>query len=351
VTTPLVLAIDGGNSKTDLALVRADGEVAALVRGPQSSPHHLGLEGCLSVLDDLLEQALAEAGLSTNGIGPAADLAQLSLAGVDSPSEEEDMRAAVNDRGLASSVAVGNDTLAVLRAGSERGWGVGVVCGAGINCVGVAPNGRHARFPALGWISGDWGGGYDVGLAAVSAAARSEDGRGEKTTLEHAVPAHFGRATPFELAEAFHRKEIGLRRIVELAPIVLAEAAHDRIAAAIVDRLAEEVVVLVRVTLERLGMSEAAVEVVLGGGLMQAGDARLIGAIESGLGDIAPAATVHVTSSPPIVGAALLGLDELGAAADVQARARRELGEACRRIEGVGTASRGSAPRPGRSQV
>jgi N-acetylglucosamine kinase-like BadF-type ATPase len=39
VSRPLVLAIDGGNSKTDLALVHADGEVVALVRGPQSSHH------------------------------------------------------------------------------------------------------------------------------------------------------------------------------------------------------------------------------------------------------------------------------------------------------------------------
>ena len=32
-----VLAVDGGNSKTDLALVEADGSVLALVRGPLSS--------------------------------------------------------------------------------------------------------------------------------------------------------------------------------------------------------------------------------------------------------------------------------------------------------------------------
>jgi len=35
-----------------------------------------------------------------------------------------------------------------------------------------------------------------------------------------------------------------------------------------------------------------------------------------------------VTSSPPVVGAALLGLDELQAGQDAQARARRELGNA-----------------------
>jgi N-acetylglucosamine kinase-like BadF-type ATPase len=338
VTQPAVLAIDGGNWKTDLALLRADGGLLSLVRGPLSSPHHLGLDGSLAVLEELLGRALAEAGIP-NGHGPAAEVAQLSLAGVDFPSEEDEARAAAS--ALATKVSVGNDTYAVLRAGTERGWGVGVVCGAGINCVGVSPDGRHARFPSLGWTSGDWGGGYDIGLAAVYAAARSEDGRGDKTTLERAVPAHFGHETPSQLAEAFHRKELDQRRIIELAPVVLAEAAQDRTAAEIVDRLADEIVVMIRVTLERLGLEDAPAEVVLGGGMLQSGDSRLIGAIESGLAEVAPAASAHVTSSPPIVGAALLGLDQLEAVDGAQARARRELGDAFRRIQEGGQQSRG----------
>ena len=187
MSAPLVLAIDGGNSKTDLALVRGDGEVLALARGPLSSPHHIGLEGALQVIDDLLAEALDQAGIE-NGTGPVADVGQLLLAGVDFPSEVEQMQEAAGARGFARSVTVGNDTLAVLRAGTEHGWGVAIVCGAGINCVGVAPDGRQAGFPALGSTTGDWGGGYDVGVAAVMAAARSEDGRGPKTTLERAVP-------------------------------------------------------------------------------------------------------------------------------------------------------------------
>jgi hypothetical protein len=39
------------------------------------------------------------------------------------------------------------------------------------------------------------------------------------------------------------------------------------------------------------------------------------------------------TSAPPIVGAALLGLDELGAGAEAQARARDELREVVERLE------------------
>ncbi len=326
-----VLAVDGGNSKTDLALVEADGSVLALVRGPLSSPHHLGVEGCLAVLDGLLERALRDAGLATPD-GRVAEVAALLMAGVDFPSEEETLREAVAERGWAPRVHVGNDTFAVLRAGTERGWGVAVTCGAGINCVGVAPDGRHARFPALGAITGDWGGGYDLGLAAVSAAARSEDGRGPRTSLERAVPAHFGLTTPSELAEAIHRGRIGQRRVIELAPLVLAEA---DVAAEIVQRLAAEVVALARVALTRLDLAQEPVEVLLGGGVLQDVDGDLLAAIAAGLREEAPAAAVRPTASPAIVGAALLGLDELAVGRDAQERLRRELGEAFSQLEGV----------------
>jgi N-acetylglucosamine kinase-like BadF-type ATPase len=335
--TPVVLAVDGGNFKTDLALVRADGEALALVRGPQSSPHHLGVEGCVRVLEDLLAAAVRDAGLP-NGRGPIADVAQLLLAGVDFPSDEHDVQAAVADRGLARKVSVGNDTFAVLRAGTERGWGVAVVCGSGINCLGVGPDGRQIRFPALGAITGDWGGGYDVGLAGVSSAARSEDGRGPRTSLEWAVPAHFGLRTPTELAEAIHRGRIGMARVTELAPVVAAEARSDAVAAGILAQLADEIAALVRVALQRLSLTDEGSEVMLGGGLVAAADGVLVKAVAERVAEISPSATVKSTESPPIVGAALLGLDELGSDPAARRRLRRELGARSERIgqEAVG---------------
>ena len=259
-----VLAVDGGNSKTDVALVKADGSVLSLVRGPLSSPQHLGVDGALAGVERLLQEAVREAQVGEDS-GRVAQVATFLLAGVDFPAEEDAVRIAVEQRGWTQSVHVGNDTFAVLRAGTERGWGVAVTCGAGINCVGVAPDGRHARFPALGAITGDWGGGYDLGLAAVSAAARSEDGRGPRTTLERAVPAHFGVTTPSELAEGIHTGRIDQRRVIELAPLVLAEAADDAVAAEIVRHLASEVVALARVALTRLELTREPVEVLLGG--------------------------------------------------------------------------------------
>jgi N-acetylglucosamine kinase-like BadF-type ATPase len=312
--------------------VNGDGELLALARGPLSSPHYLGLDGSLTVLEDLLHEASAEAGLAREN-GPVGELAELLMAGVDFPSEVDELQRAAEARGWASRTVVDNDTFAVLRAGTEQRWGVAVVCGTGINCVGVAPDGRHARFPALGSITGDWGGGYDVGLAALMAAARSEDGRGPKTSLERAVPRHFGFSTPGELAEEMHRQRVANKRLTELPPVVFHEAAHDEVAAEIVGRLADEVVSMARVALERLDLAAQPVEVLLGGGLLRPGNGTLEAAIAAGLREVGPEITLRNTELPPIVGAALMGLDELGAGPDAQARARSALVDAVAALE------------------
>jgi N-acetylglucosamine kinase-like BadF-type ATPase len=201
---------------------------------------------------------------------------------------------------------------------------VAIVCGAGINCLGLAPDGRETRFPALGDISGDWGGGQDVGATAVWAAARSEDGRGPRTPLEHLVPEHFGVATPLELAEAVHTGSVSRRRFIELAPLVFAQAEHDPVAAGIVARLADEVVALVRVSLERIGPVEDPADVVLGGGLMQARNPRLLASIAGGLAELGVPHTLSVVDAPPVVGAALRALDALGATPEAHARLRND---------------------------
>ena len=71
----------------------------------------------------------------------------------------------------------------------------------------------------------------------------------------------------------------------------------------------------------------------LGGGLLRAGDGRVLAGVEAALRSAAPEATVRTTTSAPIVGAALLALDRLGAGVEAQRRVRRELGAAVERTE------------------
>lgn len=327
----LILAVDGGGSKTDLALARENGELLSLVRGPASSPECVGLERSLETLAELVERACLGAGLVPPP-SPIAAVAQILLSGLDYPVEEERFLSLAGARGWAKKTLVGNDTFAVLRAGSENGWGVAVVCGTGMNCVGVAPDGRKVRFPAQGEISGDWGGGSEIGLAALAAAARSEDGRGPTTSLEQKVPAFFGLARPLELAEAIHFEKISGDRLCELTPLVLEEAGHDSVAAAIVDRQAAEVVAFARAALTRLELTSEPVEVILGGSVLQAGNARLLKAIMAGMREIGRKITARVNEASPIVGAALLALDEIGAKAEAKERLRQEIVEAVERL-------------------
>ena len=117
-------------------------------------------------------------------------------------------------------------------------------------------------------------------------------------------------------------------RLDELAPLVLAAAAADTVAAEIVDRQADEIVTMSRAALTRLDLLHESVEVVLGGGLLQSGNGRLLDRITAGLHEADPALAVKPAESPPVVGSALLGLDELRASPEAKERVRGELGVA-----------------------
>jgi len=324
VTAAAVLAIDGGNSKTDVALVALDGTVLAAARGPGSCHQNIGLPRTRQLLSELVAKAAATAGLDPTA--PVAEHASVFLAGADLPVEVELLTDTLSGLGWAPSIKVDNDTFALLRAGTDARNAAAVVCGAGINCVGVAADGRTARFPALGKYTGDWGGGVGLGEEALWFATRAEDGRGEATALEAAVAAHFGLPSPLAVAEAMHLGQVSASRVIELTPVLMEVArSGDRIALQVVERLAEEVSLLAVVALRRLGLLGAEADVVLGGGVLTGSGPVVQDPIAERLYRAAPFAKIRLVSEPPVVGAALLGLDRLGASAEAEAIVRTAL--------------------------
>src|SRR5207248_1132460 len=261
-----VLAIDGGNSKTDVALVAGDGTLLASARGPGINAHEVGVDQTVLILDAVVKQAAAQLGaqLDRRRDGPLARHTVACLANADLPEEEAEHATAVQAQGWSESATVVNDTFAILRSGLPDAveglegfgphWGVAVVCGAGINAVGVAPDGRVTRYLALGTISGDWGGGHGLGLDVLWHAIRAEDGRGPDTLLTSYLISHFGVERVEDVTIGIHKGKIGEDDLTGLAPLLL--------------RAADE-------------------------------------------GD--PAAGVRVIDVPPVAGAALLGLDEVHA--------------------------------------
>lgn len=323
--TPVYVAVDGGNHKTDVAVVDHAGSLRSWVRGPGASPQKLGAVVGARALASLITSALRLAGVAPDA--PAAG--GIFLAGLDLPVDLELMRAALPSSGCHWESLLGNDTYAVLRAGSDSSYGVAVVCGAGINCVGIAPDGRRTSFLSQGQLSGDWGGGLSLGREVMWASARAEDGRGPHTALAAAATAHFGRRTVAELVEDLHTARIDEGRLAELAPLVLRAAeAGDQVAAALVDRLADEVVLMGTVALRRLDLLDQPVDVVLGGSILTGGHTRLMARIRAGYADAAPTARLGVLDQPPLVGACLLVLDHRHAPPEAGRRLRAQVAAA-----------------------
>jgi len=304
--TASILAVDGGNSKTDVAVVSAEGALLALVSGSSISHQAVGLEAGMERLSRLTADALSQARIAKR---PA--LGVYCLAGADLPSDVRMVGRALEAAGLADRTVLRNDAFAILRAGAPRGWGVAVICGSGVNCAGVAPDGRTARLAALGDISGDWGGGHSIGTDALGAAVRARDGRGPRTALERLVPGYFGLRRPLDVTNALYGGSIADRRVQELAPVVF-------------DRMADEITAMAVAMLRRLHLVRSDADVVLGGGVFRATDPAFYARIDRGVAAAASRARVHRLSARPVLGAALMGLDLL----DAGSTADRRLGRA-----------------------
>ena len=336
-----VLAVDGGNSKTDLALVRDDGAVLALARGPRELAAPPRARRARRGHRVAPRRARRDAGLRRRR--PVAEVGQLLLAGARPAGEEERRCRTPRPRAAGRARAhVGNDTFAVLRAGTERGWGVAVVCGAGINCVGVAPDGRHARFPALGAITRRLGrrlrrrprralgGGPQRGRPRAADGARARRAGalrpGDAGRARRGDPRAAARRPAARRAGAGRLRGRGRRR----------RRGRDRRPAGGRGRR-------VRAGRRSSGSSSSgdAVEVVLGGGLLRAEHRHLAAAVERGLATVAPRAEIRLTADPPIVGAALLALDAPGGAT-ARTRAPRPT-----TASGRSSARRSATRRPG----
>ena len=79
--------------------------------------------------------------------------------------------------------------------------------------------------------------------------------------------------------------------------------------------------------MRRLTLTGLATPVVLGGGMLAARDPLLTAAVIEGIKADAPDAAVRITDVPPVAGAALLGLDYLGAGTDAERRLRAAYAE------------------------
>jgi N-acetylglucosamine kinase-like BadF-type ATPase len=300
----IVLGVDGGNSKTEILAASLAGDLVAYLRGPGNNFHTVGPDATVAFLAELVERADVDT--------PAAQ-GVFYLCGVDITSDRDTLTAALAGQPWVERAIVDNDVFALLRAGTDAADAVAVVCGAGINCAGRSSDGRVARYPSLGWETGDWGGSVMLGRDVLFLAARAEGGRGEPTALTGIVRDHFGLPVA-EVGEAVRYARIPAERLGELGPAVIGAAeAGDAVALRLVERLAEEVALMAARAIADLDLAERPATILLGGGMLRGATGLLYDEVVARLKRLAPRATAVAVTAPPVLGAALDALDAAGA--------------------------------------
>ena len=179
---------------------------------------------------------------------------------------------------------------------------------------------RSARSPATGAAGTGWAGGAVVGDARRGRPwPGHRAARRRRRALRGAVgPRGSDRHSPGH--------DLRVPRCGSLPrPCWRSRAPAMTSRAGLVRRQADEICTMALTAMRRLGLAGLATPVVLGGGVLAARDPLLTAGVIEGIRAGAPHAAVRITDVAPVAGAALLGLDRLGAGPDSRAPAAGRL--------------------------
>ena len=234
----------------------------------------------------------------------------VGMAGADRAEAAQTVADLMQRLGRGSRILVVNDALIALVAGAGQQTGIVIISGTGAIVYGRTQDGRAARSGGWGYLIGDEGSAYWMGLRALAAVVRAADGRGPATALTDGVLAHFGVDSPGALVPSLYGATVPRTQIAMLGPAIHAACAmNDVVANAIVDAAGDELCTGAEAVTRRLGLRDEAFAFVLSGGVFRAVP-RLVTAIAPCLAAIAPNASVTQLTEEPARGAVALALAE-----------------------------------------
>lgn len=298
-----VLGIDAGATKTDCFLADDAGDVLCRARGPGANLQIFGEDEVESVLASVIDEALS-------GRAASADALCIGIAGADRQLDSRAVRAILDRIGRSRSNLVTNDAIIALVAGAGERYGVVLTVGTGATAYGMSQNGKMARAGGWGYLFGDEGSAYWMGVRALQAVAQAHDGRGRKTLLSSRVLQSLGVDQPELLIPRVYRQHAreeiaGLAHVVQEAADLGDESAQE-----ILDRAGRELVRAAESVIGKLEMAGEGFHLVLSGGLWKAVPV-LRDEVSRLLSMIAPRAIVHELQVEPAMGAIKLALDSL----------------------------------------
>jgi N-acetylglucosamine kinase-like BadF-type ATPase len=220
-------------------------------------------DATIGVVADLCRTAVSDGGADLPVTGLWA-----GIAGAGTEPTRSLVEAALREAGLSELTAVGADAEAAFHDAFPSGPGILLISGTGSIALARGANGSRVRVGGWGGHLGDEGSGYGIGMSALRALARAEDGRSVSTSLRDSLLQAIGLAGPADLIKwvASARKA----DVASLVPLVCKAAeAGDEAATVIVEEAVTELVGHVGAVIRRLEPWSGTPEVALAGGLIQ----------------------------------------------------------------------------------
>lgn len=247
-----VLGIDGGGSTIRVVVASPDLTIHAQSQGTTANPALVGRAVAMQTIQNAVREAVAAAGLTAEQISAVG----IGVAGAEARHSEGWLREVVAGVTPAAQVAPSGDhEIALVGAHGER-RGMLLLAGTGSLACGVGSSGEYILVGATGYLIGDEGGGYWIGIEGLRAVMRSQDGRGRKTDLFPVLLNQLGLEKASEVVPwMYNSGESRTKVIAGLAGTVLAQAAQgDAVAQDIIQRAADELALAIRTLHFRLHM-------------------------------------------------------------------------------------------------
>ena len=297
-----VVGVDGGNTKTDVVVADCRGRMIGQFRGG-STDIYSGTDAALAELERVVRAALALAEVAPENCGAAV----FSLAGADWPEDHQYLgdylRKNVN---LGTDPIVVNDSIGALRMATSRWEGVSIVCGTG-NAVGAR------RADGKAFHLGFWPdpvGSVALGQAALDAVTRAHIDMGPQTSLTARAKALYGLGEVEELVYFFTRRNgAGRSDLVKMIGPLFEEAnLGDGVARCLVVEAGRTLGRQARAAAQRIGLGLVGTPALMAGGMFRVpSDLLEISTMEQ-----LPEAKGMRLMMPPVVGAVLAALDQIG---------------------------------------
>lgn len=263
----VILAIDGGGTKTEATLRTCEG--AILYHGKSSGSNHdtVGLAQVEKVLLAILTE------MSDVYPKMRVDIAIFALAGIDSNEEERKVRRVVE--GVCSSIhlevgqlIVENDVESVLRGVMKNKPGVLLISGTGSIAYGQDREGEIIRAGGWGHLAGDEGSGHWIGTEIVRAVFKMVDGRGPATLLKEELLDTLGLHSVHDLATWLHSEPYAVEKIAQLTKVLeVCSREGDHEALRIAEEAADELAQLIGSVVRQCGLEKKGCPVFIGGGV------------------------------------------------------------------------------------